>query len=159
MAGLPRLLSKIVLLDGFMIVLENSRYYLSSRYVCTQKTDNANHCPTAICFFSFFRIIGIIFYQLRGSFTRKNVLLAILSDYLRRRCHLKDLENARNNLPSCCICAEGCNEAKHCCPTIEFLCFWSHNKFSDYFVNKCKPIINLCEATVCTACLIKLIFK
>ena len=144
MAGLPRLLSRIVLLDGCMIncfrrflewlvwlssrhrverscralpsdhlfsqrllvwtsqlrwcscqmlkVIQkskDSRNDLTCWEVWNQKTDHSDHCPTAICLFSFFWIAGVVVYKLRLCFTAKDVLLTVLSNYLRwgRTCH------------------------------------------------------------------------
>ena len=65
-----------------MVDLENSRNDLTGSEVRNEKTDHANHCPTAICLFSFFWIAGVVLYKLRLCFTAKDVLLAVLSDYL-----------------------------------------------------------------------------
>ena len=92
MAGLPMLLSRIVLLDGCIVFysyllvvigLENSRNDLTCCEVRNQKTDHADHCPTAIGLFCFLWIAGVVLYKLRLCFTAKDVLLAVLSDYLR----------------------------------------------------------------------------
>ena len=53
------------------------------------------------------------------------------------------LENSRNNLTCCCVCAEGCYEAKHCCPTVKLFCFWCHDEVREVYVNKCKSIVKL----------------
>ena len=37
-----------------------------------------------------------------------------------------DLENSRNNLTCSSVCTKGCNEAKHCCPTVKLFCFRRH---------------------------------
>jgi len=39
-----------------------------------------------------------------------------------------NLEDSRDYLSCCCICAKGCNEAKHCSPTVKLFCFRSHGK-------------------------------
>ena len=88
--GLPMLLSKMVLFDGCIVVidLEDSRNDLPSCDVCTKKADHSDHCPTTIRLFSVLWIVCVTFDKLRLCFTAKNVLLAVFSDYLRRRtCH------------------------------------------------------------------------
>ena len=144
MAGLPMLLSRIVLLDGCMINCfrrfqewfggllsrhrverscralpsvhsfsrrllvwtsqlrwrscqmqkaiqksKDSRNDLTSCEVRNEKTKKANHRPTTICLFCFFWITCVILDKLWLCFTAKDVLLAVLSDYLRwgRSCH------------------------------------------------------------------------
>jgi len=92
MAGLPMLLSRIVLLDGCIVFssyllvvigLENSRNDLTCCEVRNEKTKKANHRPTPICLFCFFWVAGVVLYKLRRCFTAKDILLAVLSDYLR----------------------------------------------------------------------------
>jgi len=38
------------------------------------------------------------------------------------------LENSRNNLTSCPVCTNCCDESKHCCPAVKSFCFRSHDK-------------------------------
>ena len=65
------------------IGLENPGNDLTCSEVGNEKTDHADHCPTAICLFCFFWIAGVVLYKLRLCFTAKDILLAVLSDYLR----------------------------------------------------------------------------
>ena len=57
------------------------------------------------------------------------------------------LENSRNDLTCCRVSTEGCNKAKHCCPTVKLFCFWSHDEVRDVYVNKCKPIVKQRKAS------------
>ena len=66
-----------------VIGLENSRNDLTCCEVWNQKADHSDHCPTAICLFCFFWVACVVLYNLRLGFTAKDVLLAVLSDYLR----------------------------------------------------------------------------
>ena len=64
---------------------KDSRNDLTSCEVRNEKAKKANHRPTTICLFCFFWITCVILDKLRLCLTAKDVLLAVLSDHLRRR--------------------------------------------------------------------------
>ena len=67
------------------VILKKARDNLSCCCICANKRSYTNHCPTSIGFLSFLWIACIVSHQLWRSFTSKYILLAVFSNYLRRR--------------------------------------------------------------------------